>query len=473
MLGSIAMRRSLPPGDSDADFLSFDVDAGRGPPRAGPGDWIALIVHATWRRRWTFVTVFTLIMGTSTAFYLHAPRLYRSEAVIRAQRQQALPSLVRQGASDDAPTRSAYELIHSRENLLDLLRGTGLLGTGPEPTGILERFLRAIGIEPGTPDDDPSAPLVRKLDKALDVTTGDGTVKISIDWGDAQQAYRLVGGAAQSFLEARYLQEVTTIDDSIGLLKARLGPLREQLAEAIEDAQRRGAAMAEFMPPPVVAPSPSAQPDDALRRLEAALESKTRAIRDIEDFRRRRLLELQAQIEERRGQLAEAHPTMIGLRAEVAGLQQESRQVELLREEERKLRDEYTARYTAVTPAAGRASSLGSRVAASTAVEQSERVRDARFQYQQMVSKVSAAQTDLDNARAAFKYRYSVNWPATIPTKPVSPKPLRVFGLGLLVSLLLAGLAAAAPDILRRRVVERWQVERGLGLDVLATIRRR
>ena len=36
---------------------------------------------------------------------------------------------------------------------------------------------------------------------------------------------------------------------------------------------------------------------------------------------------------------------MIGLRAEVAGLQQESRQVEVLREEERKLRDEYAARH--------------------------------------------------------------------------------------------------------------------------------
>ena len=331
------------------------------------------------------MAVFALLLGSFTVYYLRAPRLYRSEAVIRAQRQQALPSLVRQGASDEAPTRSAYELIHSRENLLDLLRSTGLLDGAPHSPGLLERFLKAIGIEPGTPDDDPNAPLVRKLDKALDVTTGDGTVKISLDWSNAQQAYRLVGAAAQSFLEARYLQEVTTIDDSIGLLKARLGPLREQLAEAIEDAQRRGAAMAELMPPPVVAPSPSIQANDALRRLEAAIEAKARAIRDIEDFRRRRLLDLQAQIEERRGQLAEAHPTMVGLRAEVAGLQQESRQVEVLREEERNLRDEYATRHGADDASRAPGLVAGLRVASSAAVEQSERVRDARFQYQQMV----------------------------------------------------------------------------------------
>ena len=467
------MRRTLPPGEPNADFLSVDIGMDRGQPLAGPTDWLVLIVRATWRRRWLSLAVFAILMGSVTAYYVRAPRMYRSEAVIRAQRQQALPSLVRQGAADEAPTRSADELIHSRENLLGLLRSAGLLDAAPEPPGRLERFLRAVGIEGSTQEGEPHEPLVRLLDRSLDVTTGEGTVRLTLEWGNAQDAYRLVGAAAQSFLEARYLQDVTTIDDAIALLKDRLGPLREQLAEAIDDAQRRGAAMAVLLAPPVAAPSPAAQANDALRRLEAAIDAKARAIRDIEDFRRRRLLELQAQIEERRGQFADAHPTMVGLRAEVAGLQQESHQVEVLREEERKLRDEYATRYAVATPAAGQGASLGTRVASSAAVEQSERVRDARFQYQQMLAKVSAAQTDLDNARAAFKYRYSVSWPATVPTAPVSPKPVKVFGLGLALSLLLAVLATAAPDVVRRRVVERWQVERVLGLDVLATIRRR
>ena len=465
------MTRSLPPADSDADFL--DLDLPRTPPRVGPTEWALLLFRATLRRPWLFLAVFLVATGVVTAYYLRAPRIFRSEAIVRAQRQQALPSLVRQGAGDEAPTRSAFELIHSRENLAALLRSAGLLDQPAAPPELLSRFLQSIGVGPGASEDDPNAPLIRRLDKALEVTTGDGTVKITLDWPDAQQAYMLVGAAAQSFLEARYLQDVTTIDDSIALLKGRLGPLRETLNEAIEDAQRRGAALAELAPPLVVPPSPSTQANDTLRRLEAAIDAKARAIRDIEDFRRRRLLELQAQIEERRGQYADAHPTMVGLRSEVAGLQQESRQVEVLREEEKKLRDEYAARYSAVTPSSSRAAFLGVRAASSAAVEQSERVRDARFQYQQMVAKVGAAQTDLDNARAAFKYRYSVIWPATVPITPVSPKPVRVFGVGLLAALLLAVLAAAAPDVLLGRVVERWQVERELGIDVLATLRRR
>ena len=70
------------------------------------------------------------------------------------------------------------------------------------------------------------------------------------------------------------------------------------------------------------------------------------------------------------------------------------------------------------------------RPTSNASVDQSERVRDARFQYQQMAERVSAAQTDLDNARAAFKFRYSIVWPAEVPRKPVSPNPFKYLGCG-------------------------------------------
>ena len=87
-------------------------------------------------------------------------------------------------------------------------------------------------------------------------------------------------------------------------------------------------------------------------------------------------------------------------------------------------------------------------------------MRSARFQYQQMVERVSAAQIDLDAARSAFKYRYHVVWPPEVPRKPVSPKAWKVFGLGSVASLLLALLVAAVPGLRSGRIEERWQVER-------------
>ncbi len=103
-------------------------------------------------------------------------------------------------------------------------------------------------------------------------------------------------------------------------------------------------------------------------------------------------------------------------------------------------------------------------------MEETERVRDARFRYQQMVERLNAAQLDLDAARAAFKYRYNVIWPAEVPRKPFSPSAKKILGGGAIASLLLALLAAAGIDLVRGRVVERWQIERKLAIPVIAEL---
>jgi len=65
-----------------------------------------------------------------------------------------------------------------------------------------------------------------------------------------------------------------------------------------------------------------------------------------------------------------------------------------------------------------------------------------------------------------------VIWPAEVPKDPVSPNPVKVFGLGFLASLFLAVVAAAYPDLRRGRIVERWQIERTLRLPILAELDR-
>ena len=148
-----------------------------------------------------------------------------------------------------------------------------------------------------------------------------------------------------------------------------------------------------------------------------------------------------------------------------------------MREEEAKLRADYSARLgkeplqeqgasSAPAPVASRREREGS-------PEQEERLRDARFSYQQMIERINSAQLELDAARAAYKYRYAVIWPAQLPKKPVSPKPQKVLGLGTLASFLLAVFAATMAEVRAGRVVERWQVERTLGLAVLAELSRK
>jgi hypothetical protein len=54
--------------------------------------------------------------------------------------------------------------------------------------------------------------------------------------------------------------------------------------------------------------------------------------------------------------------------------------------------------------------------------------------------------------------------PAEVPKKPVSPDPLRVFGIGALASLLLAVVAAAAFDMRSGRIAEHGHVRNGAPL---------
>ncbi len=99
-------------------------------------------------------------------------------------------------------------------------------------------------------------------------------------------------------------------------------------------------------------------------------------------------------------------------------------------------------------------------------------MREARFRYQQMVERVNAAQLDLDSARAAFKYRYSVVWPAEVPRRPVSPNPLKIFGLGGFLVLALALGAAVWRESRTGQIFTRSQIEIGLDLPVLAEFNR-
>jgi hypothetical protein len=312
--------------------------------------------------------------------------------------------------------------------------------------------------------EEPVDRVVRALDKRLLVTVEEGTIQLRLDWPDAQRAYLIVQAAVQSFLEARHVQEVTYIDDVIAHLEGRMATLKSELDAAAAAARvqrspgsRSGAGRD---------PGPSAD----LTRLRSLVDAKARAAQDVEEFRSRRLAELESQLSEARAKLSERHPTVMGLRREIEGLSRESPSLRALREDERALLAEYTAQLAneGQVPSSARATETGG--VAGLQREEDPRVRDLRLKYEQMAGRVISARADRDAATAAFKYRYNVIWPPEVPTEPYSPNPVKVLGIGFAVSLLLALLAAVLPDLVSGRVVERWQVERQLNLPVLGEI---
>jgi hypothetical protein len=428
-----------------------------------------------------------LLLGSAAlaVYYRSRTPLYLVEAKILVQKTQY--------SSSDDPARSAYVLVHRRENLVNLIKQTNLLAdnaiTSPSYQGHLPSWLRSFVRTDSATDDDPLDGLVLRLDRALDVTTSyDGTITITVKWPDPQKAYRLVETAQQNFLEARHLQEITATDEVISILQGRTATLREQLDRTIVEVQRdpalrSDARSSEATSSPLTLRSDSSARTKAeeLAALKSKLDAKERAVTDVEDFRRRRLADLMAQLDEKRGMYSDTYPGVVLLRQDIESMSRESPQIVSLREEARKLREQYAERLAKVRADedAARSRPVTTRpdrpdpVVSSAVIEQDERVREARARYASMLDRLSAAQLERDSARATFKHRYNIAWPAEVPREPFSPKPGKVLGLGSVAVLLFALLCAAAPDLLSAKIIQRWQIERGLELPVLTELNRR
>ncbi|ACG74106.1 lipopolysaccharide biosynthesis protein [Anaeromyxobacter sp. K] len=450
------------------DGSSYDGGPPPGP-KVTPLDWLRLTVRAARRRKVVAIAVFSCAFALSLAFAATRKPVYRVYTTILAQRSSALPSAARV-MFEDLPTRSAWEIIHRRENLVAIVKETNLAAgaSGTVEPDLRTRVKRALGIGRASTPMDPLDRLVLVLDKELEVSTEEGTITIKLDWPDPRQAHAVVQAALQNFLESRHVQEVTAIDEIISVLRGRAAVLRKNLDEVMADVQHRRPPPARSTAAPV-----AAGPSEELVRLQSLLASKQRAIEDLENFRRRRIAEVEAQLQQALNALSEVHPTVIGLRQELAAASRESPQIGTLREEERKLRAQVIDRAAreGTTPSAA---AFSAPLAASdtTRTGDDPRVVEARAQYEQMNQRLGAAQVELEAARAAFKYRYNVVWPPQVPQSPSGNSRLEVALAGLLFSLALGLAVAAAPDIVRGRIMQRWQVERSLELPVLGEMRR-
>src|SRR5512138_1765985 len=105
-------------GDPSRDSFGFDDDAtDRGASLVSPLDWAKFVVGAV-RRRWAVSTsLFLLILVAAAGYYRTKAPSYRVEATILSQPPPAIMWGGRAGA-DDLASRSAWEVIHRRDNLV-------------------------------------------------------------------------------------------------------------------------------------------------------------------------------------------------------------------------------------------------------------------------------------------------------------------------------------------------------------------
>jgi hypothetical protein len=216
-------------------------------------------------------------------------------------------------------------------------------------------------------------------------------------------------------------------------------------------------------------------------RLRGLLEGRQRAVEDLEQLRRRRLAELQAQYTEQKAVYAESHPILVNLRESIAALNQDSPQLAQLRRETHELEAEYLAKGGRLnapeteTPPKAPTSPLPSVIFRETNRDPREEyarleLANATAQYNALRDRVYSARLELDTARASFKYRYLVVRPPLPPKVAVRPKVGMLAAGGVMAGLLSGVLAALGLEIRKGLIVQAWQLERGVGVPLLAEL---
>jgi uncharacterized protein involved in exopolysaccharide biosynthesis len=462
------------------------------------------------RRRLVLLLALGIFAAAVSSLYL-MPKTYHVETRLLTQRNQALA--LKGENQTDVMTRAAVETVMRRDNLVAIVRQTNLVNEwynrrAPLPH-LKDIIVHAIG-KP-EPESETIEWMADVLEKRMTVWTNEGIIGIGVDWPDPAIALRLVDAAQQNYLEAKHATEITAIAEQVSILQNHAAVLRDDVDSAVEvieklradraaKPQPTAAASVEAPPPtppsgggrPAPAPHHSSEPDPELTQLKATIEAKQRAINDLEDFRRRRLSELNASLAEKSATFTENHPVMIDLRQTIASLSTESPQVTSLRTDEARLQKEFDER-SAVARAESRVVPViatGGSVAAPPPlpgsvirIEQESnddrdpammyarsQLRDAMAKYSSLRAQIETTQIDFDTAEAAFKYRYSVIEPALYPKGPSKPNRMLVILAGLIGGLFVGIFAAVVVDIRRGRFVEKWQVERTLDLPTLGEV---
>lgn len=488
------------------------------PPLASHGDdaalfdyeqmflFVGFVKRSAGRHPVLLSSVFTGMVLLTVMVAVLIPRSYHVQTKILAQRNQVMALLSNPHRAvpteSDAPTRAASETVLRRDNLVALIKQTNLIDqwdSTRRPIMKLKDKLASLFLGVAT-DEDKLDSLVGFLEKRLSVSTGEGTVTIALDWPHAQMAYQLVEAAQQNFLETRHVTEVSTIEEAISILEGHADNLHGSIERGLEEIQKiqegRGASSTPASPKPAAAkPSRTAlfslaepSSEQELTQIKFLLRAKRRAVQDLEEFRNKRLAELQAQMAEQKAVYSDQHPVILDTLQRIKALHEDSPQILQLKHDEEELLDEYRRRGgkdpdSLVEPrayGASRGASSETAISASRGMlEESpqlayarEQLRIATATYQDILLRVDAARIELDTARAAFKYRYSVINPAQLPKRAEKPNIPGVLLSGIFASLLFAVGATVLKDLRGGRVMEAWQLRKLTDLPLLAEVNR-
>lgn len=454
-------------------------------------------LRALQRHRKLSATLFALLLVAVAGTIAVTPKHYVIETKFFAEKNFVMPALGNPRravpSEGDSPTRLAQEAVMKRTNLMEIARKTKLLSYFDQmrsPLGQMKDKVTGVLRGPAS-DADKLEALLGVMEQRMWVTSAEGTVAIGIDWPDAALGYRIVQEAQQNFFEQRHASEVSLIGESIGIIEGHVLSAQRAIQEAQQQINAFVPKRAQISIPRPVASSGSTGASQAVIELQADLRAKEQAIADIATSRNQRLAALQTALAEMRTKFGPAHPDVSAMEENIRSLAQPSTQLAQLRQEEQDLRSRlislgaregvqvqltqqssFDQQYAAAALASLSAIRADSQEAPEVTFARS-RLKIATNDYESLLDRLEGAKIEMETARAAFKYRYVVITPAVIPKRAAKPKiPLMIAG-GIILASLLTLFVAIMMDFGGGRLIEPWQVDRQLGVPVMAEVRRR
>jgi uncharacterized protein involved in exopolysaccharide biosynthesis len=475
------------------------------------------LLRAPKRRPLLATVAFLLTLGFGVVIAAFWPRSYASDTRILAQHSLVLPALDnpnRQVPREaDSPTKNAADTIQKRENIVALVKQLDLVDrwdqTRQPILRLKDRIFGAIfGVRS---EEDRLHDLIGLVDKRLVVATDESSINISVEWPDREMSFEMVSLVLKNFLDARYDANVNVITEAIRILEERAKPQSDEVDAALEELSKReaelrgrsstGAAAAIPVPPPsspaaVSPPSAAHTPTPAATEASAEttqdLEDVRRRIREMDEDHRRRLTEAQNQLADARTTLGPLHPTVLALTEKIQALSNPQPELAALRAREHALVAKVaqgvapasagsyspSPRPSPVSVATTDGSRAGQRAAAiedlvrddPAAALARSKLQAASSKYNELLSRIEAANIELDVTRASFKYQYTVVRPPELARKPSKPNVMLVLLLSILAACLMTIVMPGGLDLIRGRFVEPWQVERELGLPLLGEL---
>lgn len=481
------------------------------------GNFIGYLTRSLQRQRKVMrsTAIATFVVVAVLAVVL--PRAYKIDTRILTHKTASLENFGGGGGAPpgaDNPTAGAVELVKSRENMENLMTDVKLQEVWDAKRSTVSKLKdRVINLLAGPPSEaDIHEAYLKMLDEKINATVEGEVVTMDVEWPDPDVAMSLSEGLVARFLKMRHDMELSEVVEAVNILERNVDNSRMGVEEVIKKMQKifdekeaelsaRGAASAKSAQTAhkskkshfisIRKPVSAEQVDSGDTEARKSLNEKVAQFNNLKRSYDARLKKAQEELANLRATLGPDHPDYVDKKRELESLSQPPPELRALEQDISNMQAGLPAspapaipktEYKIETTPAPQADNfdmvrvgvsddlyaqLESDPEVTAILDELKKRQDA---HDTLVQKLQNARIESEIKNVGFEYRYIMTEPPVYPKKPVKPNVPLMIGGGAVVSIILGALAALAKDVLSRRILEAWQLERFLNVKVFGEV---